>query len=277
MAGTLLLDGSLVARTTGPVAGSRLAQISRLIEETLATKPRSQRIADRASAYFAVGIIVVAVVSLAVRLALGRPAPGSLHRRDHGACGRLPVRPRPGHAACPHRVSEHGGSRWSGGAQPGGAGAGRQGEARGLRQDRHHHPRPLDSRPSRGPRPRPAGTRSVAAARRRPRAAPALPGRGRRAVLRSTRWPRRSSPPARARFLTATDFEATRGRGCGAVLPSLGERRVRVGSPAYLGLDAGALAPRRPPLPSKRPPPGGPRSGSPWMTGRSAPSRSATS
>ncbi len=78
MAGTLLLDGSLVARTTGPVTGSRLAQISRLIEETLATKPRSQRLADRAAAYFAVGIIVVAVVSFAVRLALGRPVPGSL-------------------------------------------------------------------------------------------------------------------------------------------------------------------------------------------------------
>jgi heavy metal translocating P-type ATPase len=71
-AGTLLLDGALVARTTGTVSESRLAQISRLIEETLMAKPPMQRIADRASAYFVLGIILVAAVSLVVRLALGQ-------------------------------------------------------------------------------------------------------------------------------------------------------------------------------------------------------------
>jgi heavy metal translocating P-type ATPase len=77
-AGTLLVDGSLVARVTEPASGSRLSQISRLMEETLAAKPPIQRLADRASAYFTFGILGVAVLSLVVRLVLGQPASGSV-------------------------------------------------------------------------------------------------------------------------------------------------------------------------------------------------------
>jgi Cu+-exporting ATPase len=77
-AGTLLVDGSLVARVVEPASGSRLSQISRLMEETLAAKPPIQRLADRASAYFTFGILGVAVLSLGVRLVLGQPASGSV-------------------------------------------------------------------------------------------------------------------------------------------------------------------------------------------------------
>ena len=48
------------------------------MEETLAAKPPIQRLADKASAYFTFGILGVAVLSLGVRLILGRPASGSL-------------------------------------------------------------------------------------------------------------------------------------------------------------------------------------------------------
>jgi heavy metal translocating P-type ATPase len=77
-AGTLLVDGSLVARVVEPASGSRLSQISRLMEETLAAKPPIQRLADKASAYFTFGILGVAVLSLGVRLVLGQPASGSV-------------------------------------------------------------------------------------------------------------------------------------------------------------------------------------------------------
>ncbi len=77
-AGTLLVDGSLVARVVEPASGSRLSQISRLMEETLAAKPPIQRLADKASAYFTFGILGVAALSLVVRLILGQPASGSV-------------------------------------------------------------------------------------------------------------------------------------------------------------------------------------------------------
>jgi P-type Cu+ transporter len=77
-AGTLVVDGSLIATAVEPVSDSRLAQISRLIEETLAAKPPLQRLADRASAYFTFGILGVAVLTLMVWVLLGRSASESL-------------------------------------------------------------------------------------------------------------------------------------------------------------------------------------------------------
>jgi heavy metal translocating P-type ATPase len=76
--GTLVAEGSLVARVSEPVAESRLSRISRLIEQTLATKPPIQRIADRASAYFAFGIVAIAAVTLIARLSFGQPLPTAL-------------------------------------------------------------------------------------------------------------------------------------------------------------------------------------------------------
>ncbi len=73
-AGTVLSDGALIARVTGTRRSTRLAQITELVEQTLAAKPRIQRLADRASAYFAVGIVAVAVLTALLRLALGESA-----------------------------------------------------------------------------------------------------------------------------------------------------------------------------------------------------------
>ena len=77
-AGTLVLEGSVVARVMEPASRSRLSQVSHLIEETLAAKPPVQRLADKASAYFTFGILGVAVLSLGARLAFGQPASSSL-------------------------------------------------------------------------------------------------------------------------------------------------------------------------------------------------------
>lgn len=65
-AGTLATDGALVCRATHASADTRLAQITRTVERTLATKPPIQRLADRASAWFTVGIILAAAVTFVV-------------------------------------------------------------------------------------------------------------------------------------------------------------------------------------------------------------------
>ncbi|MEJ2301816.1 MAG: heavy metal translocating P-type ATPase metal-binding domain-containing protein [Anaerolineales bacterium] len=62
-AGTLVSDSALIARVSRPVEGGRLTQISQLVNATLSTKPPIQRLVDRASAYFAFGIILVAVIT----------------------------------------------------------------------------------------------------------------------------------------------------------------------------------------------------------------------
>lgn len=62
-AGTVVTDNALVCRVENPVQETRLAQITRLVDQTLATKPPVQRLADRASTYFALGIIAVAVLA----------------------------------------------------------------------------------------------------------------------------------------------------------------------------------------------------------------------
>ncbi len=65
-AGTLASEAPLVARVTGSIRETRLAQITRLVEETLAVKPPIQRIADRASAYFAFGMVAIATTTFTV-------------------------------------------------------------------------------------------------------------------------------------------------------------------------------------------------------------------
>jgi heavy metal translocating P-type ATPase len=62
-AGTVLADAALQARVTRAPAETRLAQITRLVEQTLAAKPPIQRLADRAATYFAFGILGVAIAA----------------------------------------------------------------------------------------------------------------------------------------------------------------------------------------------------------------------
>jgi heavy metal translocating P-type ATPase len=64
-AGTVVTDEALVARVTRPAEEGRLAQITKLVEQTLSTKPPIQRLADRASVYFAFGILGAAVLTFA--------------------------------------------------------------------------------------------------------------------------------------------------------------------------------------------------------------------
>ncbi len=62
-AGAVVSDEALVAEVTRPVEDGRLAQITRMVEHTLDAKPPIQRLADKASAYFAFGILAVAVAT----------------------------------------------------------------------------------------------------------------------------------------------------------------------------------------------------------------------
>jgi Cu+-exporting ATPase len=64
-AGTVVTDEALVARVTRSAEEGRLAQITHLVEQTLNTKPPIQRLADRASAYFAFGILGAAMLTFA--------------------------------------------------------------------------------------------------------------------------------------------------------------------------------------------------------------------
>jgi heavy metal translocating P-type ATPase len=63
LAGTILTDAALIARVAGPAGDTRLGQITKLVEQTLATKPPIQRLADKASAYFAVGVLGAAILT----------------------------------------------------------------------------------------------------------------------------------------------------------------------------------------------------------------------
>lgn len=62
-AGTVVTDAPLNCRVTRRAEETRLAHITRTVEQTLATKPPIQRLADRASAYFAAGILAAALLS----------------------------------------------------------------------------------------------------------------------------------------------------------------------------------------------------------------------
>ena len=62
-AGAIVMDAALVCLVDRPVQETRLAQITRLVEQTLASKPPIQRMADKASAWFAVGILLIAMLT----------------------------------------------------------------------------------------------------------------------------------------------------------------------------------------------------------------------
>ncbi len=72
--GTLNLTGRLVVRATKVGANTTLAQITRLVTEALASKARSQRLADRAAAVFVPSVIALAVVTMGFWLGAGLPA-----------------------------------------------------------------------------------------------------------------------------------------------------------------------------------------------------------
>jgi len=62
-AGTVVADAPLTGHVIRLTQDTRLASITHLVEQTLATKPPIQRLADRASAYFAVGITCAAALT----------------------------------------------------------------------------------------------------------------------------------------------------------------------------------------------------------------------
>ena len=64
-AGSLVTDGPLVYRVTEPPGSSRLAQVTTLVQEALASKAPVQRMADRASAALATVIVLAAAVCFA--------------------------------------------------------------------------------------------------------------------------------------------------------------------------------------------------------------------
>jgi heavy metal translocating P-type ATPase len=63
LAGTVVTDAALIARVIKPVRETRLAQVTALVERTLATKPPIQRLADKASAYFASGVVAASLLT----------------------------------------------------------------------------------------------------------------------------------------------------------------------------------------------------------------------
>jgi heavy metal translocating P-type ATPase len=63
LAGTIVTDDPLTIHVDRAVGETRLAQITALVEQTLSAKPPIRRLADRASAYFAVGILLVAAAT----------------------------------------------------------------------------------------------------------------------------------------------------------------------------------------------------------------------
>ena len=72
-AGSLVSEGALVCQVLQPSNHTRLAQISQIVTETLSAKPPIQRMADRASAYFAAGILVTAVLTFCGYLVFRQP------------------------------------------------------------------------------------------------------------------------------------------------------------------------------------------------------------
>ena len=65
-AGTLVVDNMVIARVSRRITETRLAQITKLVDETLSTKPPIQRLVDQAATYFAFGIILVSVITFLV-------------------------------------------------------------------------------------------------------------------------------------------------------------------------------------------------------------------
>ncbi len=77
-AGTVLTDDALVASVLRVGAQTRLAQISQLVQKTLTTKPRIQRLADVAAAWFAIGIAAAAGLTFVGWWLSGLPVASSL-------------------------------------------------------------------------------------------------------------------------------------------------------------------------------------------------------
>ncbi|KDA44886.1 heavy metal translocating P-type ATPase [Frankia sp. B2] len=71
---TVNVGGRLVVRATRVGADTQLARIARLVTEAQSGKARVQRLADRVSAVFVPVVIIFALVTLGVWLALGQPA-----------------------------------------------------------------------------------------------------------------------------------------------------------------------------------------------------------
>jgi len=72
-AGTMVTDNAVQFRVTDLAESSRLTEITRIVDQTLAHKPPIQRLADKASTYFAFGILLAAVLTLAGWLISGAP------------------------------------------------------------------------------------------------------------------------------------------------------------------------------------------------------------
>jgi heavy metal translocating P-type ATPase len=62
-AGTIVVDNALTMEVHEVSEGTRLSKITDLVEHTLASKPPIQRLADRASAYFATAILAAALIT----------------------------------------------------------------------------------------------------------------------------------------------------------------------------------------------------------------------
>lgn len=62
-AGSIVTDSALVCEVVRQVEHTRLTQITRLVEQTLASKPPIQRMADVASAWFAGGVLLLAALT----------------------------------------------------------------------------------------------------------------------------------------------------------------------------------------------------------------------
>lgn len=64
-AGTIATDNSLTAEVQQTTQDTRLAEITRLVEQTLSNKPPIQRLADKVSVYFTILILVCSVLTAA--------------------------------------------------------------------------------------------------------------------------------------------------------------------------------------------------------------------
>ena len=69
-AGSIILDGSVEVEITGVGESSTVGQIKKLIERAAATKPRAQRIADRASGWLTAGAVFASTASIIYWLAI---------------------------------------------------------------------------------------------------------------------------------------------------------------------------------------------------------------
>ena len=78
LAGTVVTDAALTGLVTRSVQDTRLTHITYLVEQTLSTKPPIQRLADRASAVFAFGILAAAILTALGWTLAGYPAPQAL-------------------------------------------------------------------------------------------------------------------------------------------------------------------------------------------------------